>query len=213
MVCKPIFQVIDRRGIELLREYHDVELPWYSSYKDLSDAFLQHTKLLNDTVAKIYRACRDAGYEVKEKMTEAELKAQRERVKITRVNGSRQEIPFNPDSFLVIVAESKRLAFFIEADRGTEKGITIKEKIRAYHAYFDTGAYTEHYGSQAAFRVLFVTNGDKRLDYLVRWAEEIDAGPNFWFTHIKSISRQSVLVEPIWNVAGWGQEAAILKSD
>jgi hypothetical protein len=215
----PLFNVIGQRGVDLLRAYRDPNLPWYPSYKDLSDQYLHHTKLVNDTLSLLIRACRDAGYGYPErgtetkllKRTEAELKADRKRILIRRISGEREDVPFTPDAYLTLSVDGKIFAFFIEADRGKEKSSVIKEKIRAYHAYFESGMYLEHYKSRAQFRVLFVTEGDKRLGYLHQWANEEQAGANFWFAHMKHLSRASILHEPVWWVSGWNDPAALFR--
>jgi hypothetical protein len=217
----PIFNIMGSKGADLLREYRDPDLVWHYSDRELSDRFLKHAKLLNDFYATVVRACRDVSYGYADygvdnpliKRTEKELKADRERVNIRNVIGKRETLPFNPDTYFQISANGSVYSFFVEADNKTEKGSVIKEKFRAYRAYYESRMYQEKYGRREPFRVLFVTDGVKRLESLKKWAAEDTAGENFWFAYAAHVVRNSVLHLPVWYVSGWMGRHPLFRTD
>ena len=207
----PIFNVLDSKGAELLREHRELEVKWHYSDRELSERFLNHAKLLNDFYVTIVRACRNTGYDYPvragegglTKRTEKELKADRERVSIRLANGKRQTISFIPDTYFQVRASGQTFSFFVEADNTTEKSSTIKEKFRAYKAYFETGVYQKKYNRKEPYRVLFVADGKTRLENLLRWANEDRAGENFWFGDKNRILPDTALNSPLWHVSSW----------
>ena len=207
----PIFNVLDSKGAELLREKREIEVKWHYSDRELSERFLNHAKLLNDFYATVVRACRDAGYGYPVragegglvKRTEKELKADRERVSIRLTDGKRQNVSFIPDLYFQIRASGQIFSFFMEADNTTEKSSVIKEKFRAYKAYFETRAYEKKYRRKEPYRILFVVDGKTRVKNLLKWANEDGAGPNFWFGDKNRILPDTALHSDLWWVSGW----------
>jgi hypothetical protein len=56
------------------------------------------------------------------------------------------------------------LTFFLELDRGTERGEGIRGKIERYVLFAKTGQYEERFATSTPFRVLFITTGKERLE-------------------------------------------------
>jgi hypothetical protein len=200
----PTLYILDRKGLELLRlerGYDDVR--WYGSSKELSDLFLKHTVAINEVMVALTLACRKHGIEIEGWKTENEIKADFDRVTVKSVD-KRVGVPVLPDAIFSFVAFGQRNRCLLELDRGTEKSDVFKQKIKAYTAYFEEGAYEARYQTTAG-RVLTVVStqytGEKRLAKLKQSAEEAGGKKRFWFTAAKRITPETILFAPIWELA------------
>ena len=200
----PNHYVLDRKGADLLKaEFPELEITWYHSYKDLSDMYLRHAVPLNDIMVHIYAASEAHGFIIRKWFTQAQLKATQERVSITNLNGKSVKVPLQPDSYFEIAAHGKLYPCFVEYDGTTQSGNVIKQKILAYKAYYESERFTQVYGRRS-FRVLFVTEGGKRMANLKTWTEElgIEGLRRFLFAVHPQLSTRTILIEPMWYAAG-----------
>lgn len=211
---KPNLYVIDRRGIDLLKEERpELDLVWHHSYKDLSDPYLKHALPLNDIMVAIHVACRILDCQVHDWQTEAQLKANHDRVKIHIDGGQRQWVTIIPDTYFFLWAHQRGFPCFVEYDGGTERSKVIKNKIRAYKAYYETGQYKKRYGYKA-FRVLFVSKSEQRVQDLKTWTEELNIVGHhwFWFGVLKQLSPDKILTAPIWHYAGSTEPRSLIQT-
>ena len=101
----------------------------------------------------------------------------------------------------------RTLLFFLEADRGTETlasnggGSDIRQKILNYQARFRSGEYKQYEQKLKAelkgFRVLFVTDTERRLTALCRVVRDTRPSDFIWLTDETSLSARGIGA-PIW---------------
>lgn len=200
----PNLYVLDRKGADLLQEQrHDIDVTWHHSYKEVSDQYLKHALPLNDIIVALKVACKDSEFDLRDWRTEAELKGDYDKVKVLNRDNKRHEVTVIPDSFCLIVNGERAYPIFIEYDGGTQRSRVIKEKVRAYVAYYESGKYNQRYGFNA-FRVLFVSRSERRVADLKSWAEDLKFGGQhwFWFATLASLTPQTILTKDVWNYAG-----------
>jgi hypothetical protein len=206
----PTLYVLDKRGAEVLRTHFGMDdLTWYSSSKDLKTEFLEHTTAINDFRIAITVAAQAAGYELCKWVSESELKASYDRVSIRTQSNKMQAVSLIPDSYFVLRTPIGFAHFFLEVDRGTETLGIFKSKILAYMAYHQSGAYERRYQSKS-MRVLTLATGAKRLENLKAAAEAVGGKHRYWFAHLDEIASESVLGQPVWYVAGEGQQRTLI---
>ncbi len=206
----PTMYVLDKRGAEVLRTQFGMDdLTWYSSSKDLKTEFLEHTTAINDFRIAITVAAQAAGYELCKWATEAELKANYDRVSIRTQSNKMQSVSLIPDSYFVLKTPLGFAHFFLEVDRGSETIGRFKSKILAYMSYHQSGAYERRYKSKS-MRVLTLATGAKRLENLKIATEAVGGKHRFWFAHIDEITSESVFGQPLWYVAGEGQQRSLI---
>lgn len=197
----PALYILDRQGVDLLRRMGVDDFTGLPT-KQLSAMYLQHTLAMNEFRIAVSQACYANQWDMMTWLTENELKADYDRV---RIPGRKNLISLIPDGFFSIhVPDKGTTNFFLELDRGTMTLKRFREKIEAYIAYYKSGAYTKRYEAQG-FRVLTVVDGigTGRVENLVRDVAQIPGvGRRFWFTHLESVNPQSVLTHPVWYVAG-----------
>ena len=198
----PTFYIVDRAGYELLRRERDPELKWYSSSKEVSDDFLEHTFAINQVMVAVMLGAAAAGFWVEEWWSEREVKADYDRVEVKSGKDRRQSIPIVPDAYFVIVAGNRRFHFFLELDRATMALKRFKQKVEGYIAYYQSGRYTERFGTKS-LRILTVVEsktaiGAKRIENIKQVAEAAGGQKRFWFAQLKDISPAQALTAPIW---------------
>lgn len=201
-LLSPALYMLDRRGAELLRSelgYDDIA--WTSKSHEVGQPFLEHTLAINDVRVAVTIACRTHGYALLEWRSEADLKGDFDRVPIQPRNGSKQLVSLIPDSFFALHTPKGKAPFFLEVDRGTETTVRFQDKIRAYQAYVQTGAYEKRYGYKSV-RVLTVAFSQKRLESLKTVTEEVGGKERYWFALHPEITPQNVFDEPLWMTAG-----------
>ncbi len=208
----PTLYVLDKKGAELLRtEYGFDELVWYRTSTNLKPDFLEHTIVINDFRIAVTIAAKTAGYEVFRWLSEADLKADYDRVQIRNATGRMQSVSLIPDSYFVLKTPRGFAHFFLEVDRGTETTGRFKAKILAYIGYYESGAYEKRYASKA-MRVLTVTSGAKRLQNLKTATEEAGGKRRFWFALSDDLTPDTIFSNPLWYIAGDGQQNALIET-
>jgi hypothetical protein len=107
-------------------------------------------------------------------------------------------VPVQADGYgeyLVLLHFDSLFTFFLEVDRGTERGQTLQEKIDRYIQYAESGAYEEHFAAKP-FRVLFITTTDRRMEGMLRMMENTPQDI-FWVTTWKRFTA-SKLLDAYW---------------
>ena len=196
----PTLYTLDKRGIAILKSECGIQrvILWDS---ENGHEFLSHTLSINDCRVAVTVACRDSGYFLKHWSTEADLKADYDRVMITDLKGKKQSVSLIPDSYFTLETPKGKASFFLEIDMGTMTVGRFQNKIRAYMAYVQTGKYQERYGTKS-LRVLCVTNSMVRAGHLKSAAEEVQGQRMFLFTSRDQLNSSTVFHTPIWQVAG-----------
>lgn len=198
----PTLYVLDKQGAALLRTTDPLDQPvWYASSKDLKSEFLQHTLAINDLRIAVTLAARQEGFELVQWVGENALKAHYDRVSVRLPNGQSQAISLIPDSYFILKTPYGYAHFFLEVDRGTENLDRFKRKVLAYLAYYQSGRYTQRYGSQS-MRVLTVAPGERRLQGLKTATEASGGKRAFWFGLADALSPETILKAAVWQVAG-----------
>lgn len=201
-MLSPALYMLDRRGAELLRsELGYDDLTWKSKSHDVGQPFLEHTLAINDVRVAATIASKKHGYSLLTWRSEADLKAEYDRVVIQEKNSGKQLVSLIPDSFFVVETTRGKSPFFLEVDRGTETTGRFQTKVRAYQAYVQSGAYEKRYGYKS-IRVLTVTFSRKRLDSLKSATGEAGGKERYWFALHSDIHSYTLFDEPIWSIAG-----------
>ena len=205
----PALYILDNKGIDCLhRMGFDTSISLPS--KSLSGLFLQHALAINHVRIAIEQACHKLGYVIPTWLTDTELKADYDRVKIP---SSKQPVSLIPDGyFQVYIPERGTSHFFLELDRGTMTTSRFTDKVHAYTGYYKSGAYSNRYGAKG-FRVLTVVDGigTGRVDNLLNATQAIpQVGKRFWFTHIDNLQPEIVLTDTVWQVSNEALPQALL---
>lgn len=116
--------------------------------------------------------------------------------KVNDPTGEGQYLTVTPDAFFGLKTESGKHYFFLEIDRGTEPLHRFTRKIIAYKAYWKSGKYTARY-SFNHFRVLSVTESDRRLANLMEATIKVGGKNMFLFTTLEETLEDSPLGD-IW---------------
>lgn len=205
----PALYILDRQGFDLLRRMGIEDFTGIPS-KTISPMYIEHTLAINEFRIAVVQACEAQGWQIARWLTENELKADYDRVRIRARKASTSLIP---DSFFTLVVPEKGTThFFLELDRGSMELKRFREKVEAYVAYYKSGRYAERYGAQG-FRVLTVVDGvgEGRLRNLVEDTAKVPGiGRRFWFSHLADVTEQTTLIQPIWYVAGSNEKEKLV---
>lgn len=208
---KPLIYRIDKKAFEVLPALLDVEpeeIDWQPRDNQVSDPFLEHLLRTNDVRVAIEVAIKNSPFELVRWRDDRNLKNYhaKDQVTITGPQGGTLTATIIPDSYFHL-RTSKNLHHFLEVDLGN----TVAEasvwgrrdwsrKIRVYNAYHDSGLYKARYQAEN-FRVLIITTSPRRQATLKKITEETGGKRRFWFTSFDQLNPQTVLTEPIWQVA------------
>lgn len=116
-----------------------------------------------------------------------------------------RKVTLIPDGFFGLRAGGRRLFFFVEVDLGTEPARTIRDKCRAYFAYWREQGFARDFGvpAQVGFRVLFVAPGLKRMETILKAAGSLEHGrAMFWATTEEHITPEQVMGPVFQDAAG-----------
>jgi hypothetical protein len=177
-----------------------------------------HTIGNHDVRAIAYRAAINEGLAVLTWHTDYFFKQpdQREQIDCRVIDGKgkskRVTAHFEPDQFISLNQESRRIDLLIEYDRATESLSVFQKKVAGYVAYFKSDRYQERFG-HPSFRVLTVVESlsPARLNSLLsHTALQQKIGQRFWFVQRDDVTPNTFFREPIWTIAGDRSQAAIL---
>lgn len=195
----PTLYTLDKRGVAVLKtEYGATGISVWDS--ENGHEFLSHTLAVNDFRIAVTVTCRQAGYTLLTWSSEADLKADYDRVTIIDHKGKKQSVSLIPDSYFTLETPKGKTSFFLEMDMGTMTVGRFQTKIRAYLAYTQSGEYQKRYQTKS-LRILTVTNSEARCKNLKTSAESIGGDRRFWFTTAEKVNT-SILHSPHWHVAG-----------
>jgi hypothetical protein len=221
---KPLVYFLDKKGAELLVQCAGIdpdELDWRprDSVKGASDLFLEHLLQTNEVRIALTLAAPAAHAELVRWVDDKTLRSRhwKDYVTLTTEQGAAQKVAIVPDGYgqLSTVNQNGEQIndyFFLEVDLGTSTGWaddsqqrSWARKVRAYLEYYTSGMYQARYGTQS-LRILTVTTGERRLGHLLAWTERAGGKARFWFTTFAEIQQQNILSDPIWRVAGRGEQ-------
>jgi len=112
-----------------------------------------------------------------------------------------------PDGYAEMEAESKKHAFFIEADRGTENRAAWQQKVEAYLSYAASGSFAGRFGLQQ-FRVLVIANSESRISSISTATAALTT-KIFRFTTFDRINRDGIWT-PVWQKPNGSERLPLL---
>lgn len=218
---KPYLYFLTAAGRQLLIDEVGLDpeaLDWKPSYNNVRWPYLRHQLAINDLYVAFSLAGPRAGWSLASWTDDRFLrKLHTERVEITGLDGRSLDTAVVPDAHAVLEAgeplsdESTWIQFFIECDLASEvvaathlQRSSWQRKIRAYQAYFQSGAILARYRTNR-IRVLTVTTSQARLDSLKEATEAEGGRSRYWFTTAANLSAETILDAPIWLKAGDGE--------
>jgi len=207
--------LLDERGANLVAEQLGIDrakVRWRAAHNRVGSPFLEHTLMVNDVRIAFKLATEQQGYEIDKWVTEDELKAVKDYVRIEMQGGARRTMAVIPDGYFILNLGDRRAHFFLEVDRATLANRRWGWRVQAYLVYARSGKYCERFGTRS-LRVLTVTTGSKRLSNLKRTTERAGGGNMFWFAVLAETQPDKVLPEPIWQVASQQGFRALVERD
>lgn len=135
---------------------------------ELKPLFLDHTLMVTDVHTSLILSSRSSpkrladwreGKQLYESVTFYE-------------NGKKKRLPVCPDAFFQIEENGKKLAYVLEADRGTTTHRTFNDKITAYWRFLEQNRQTTTYGV-SWFRILTVTLTETRANGLCHLTAQV----------------------------------------
>ena len=213
----PLLYTLERAGAELLAHDQHVELRQLNwrprqNKAQTSQFFLGHLLQVNDVRIEVSLAAQDHGYHL-DWLDERTLKSQigKDVVTVGEQGAPAQRTTIIPDGYCNLAGANGRYHLFWEIDRRTVVGRAHPperrdwaRKVEAYIAYRKSGLFQQRFQAEN-FRVLTVTTGEQRLANLKHITEEMGGKARFWFTTFASLTAETVLTAPIWEVAGRSQ--------
>jgi hypothetical protein len=173
--------------------------------------FLEHALLVNDVRIALSLGAQKAGYAAERWVREDELRVAREYVYSSTASGPQRQVAIIPDAYAVLNLGDRRAHFLLEVDRATETSGRWAQRVRAYLAYIASGQYARRFGT-TSLRILVITTSPERLANLKCATERVDGRSLFWFTILDMAKPETILTEPIWQVAGQERVSALVPS-
>jgi hypothetical protein len=118
--------------------------------------------------------------------------------------GKRIGYPIAPDGYFILKDKNteEKMHFFLEAENSRKSKINIHRKYRGYWLWYREKGCFKKFGI-TGFRVLTITNDEKRLTNLMEIAGDADdkriGSPMYWFTVMSSLDQ--ILKEIWWTLA------------
>jgi hypothetical protein len=164
-------------------------------HKELKPLFLRHFMLMKEVQVKLLLQCRSSSISIPiwdeshsryDYVTTQEHKGNRT-ISIRR--------PVRPDAFFVIrdaarPEDENEIACVLEADRSQERHEILRDKVKAYVAYYQQELAFEKWGYEF-FQVLVVTPTDERAKELREDLQKLipaQLRPHYLFTGIEALS-------------------------
>lgn len=112
---------------------------------------------------------------------------------------NRYDFPLRPDGYGEIRKGQFVFRFFLELDRGSERGRALHHKLNCYLEYDRSGKFKDHFAAPT-FRVLFIPPSIRRAGQLLR--AMVSAPPGlFWVLPAQEFF-SSPLFQPRWQCPG-----------
>lgn len=208
LVTSPILYLLDKKGSEYLlshRGYDDIR--WRPNDNSLGYEHIEHLLAINTFRIEMTLACRMNGLPLQTWLDDTTLKQDYDRVHLPR---SARPVAVIPDAYFTIATPKGDTHFFLELDRGTMTSKRFKRKVLAYIAYASSGLAEKRFGT-TKFRVLTVTESEKRAENLKTATEGVGGKRRFWFGTLAALTAETILTEPMWRVAGREERAVLLQ--
>lgn len=221
---KPLVYFLDKKGAELLIQYTGIDLDefdWHprDNVKGAGDPFLDHLLQTNEVRIAFTLSAPAANAELVRFVDDKTLRSRhwKDYVTLTNEQGVAKEVAIVPDGYGQLSSINQAGVqtndyFFLEVDMSTSTGWASDSqqrswgrKVRAYLEYYTSGMYQTRYGTQS-LRILTATTSERRLAHLMAWTERAAGKARFWFTTLEAIKSQNILTDPIWRVAGRGEQ-------
>lgn len=212
MANQKTLYVLDKAGAKLLRQATGEPLRASRKDKALQVGSLQHFIEINTVRAAVTLAVQKQGYTLQTWQDESTIKRETrnwDRVQIPISSKRMKHVTVSPDAYFAIEVPRGTAHFFLELDRGTEAAKQVQNKALAYMKYHATGMYERRYGTKA-LRILFVVPDDKRSELLKKSVEAVGGKQVYYFATLEHITPQTVLQQPIWQVAGRNRRVELL---
>lgn len=199
---------------------HDKVITW-------ANENLQHLITENEVNIIFTQACAQTQNEIRAWKSDRTLKQEHKgkKVRYTGPHGGVYEKVIIPDGYYVfaspITVNGKTGTVLdrmvVEIDLGTQtlkqRQQTIKHpqrtwehKIKAYLEFFKPGGLFEQLYGSSKGRVLVITTSERRLLDMKQVTEDAGGNARFWFTTLEELRPHTALTEPIYHIAGQGQE-------
>ena len=203
--------MLDRKGADVLVGA-EIQITWKPKDNRVSWLFFEHPLAVNDVRVAVAKAAANLGFTLEKWIDESTLRSEgvMDYVALVTNGAKRQRVAIVPDGYFALaLPDGRRASFFLELDRATVSNTRWATKIRAYQGYVASGRYQRRYHTQS-LRVLIVTTSTKRQSHLQATADEARGGPLFWMTTLDAAIPAAIFTSPIWTVAGWKGEHALI---
>jgi hypothetical protein len=218
-ITLPMVYYLEKPGADLLAlrlgvERDRIRAPSRTEKRPAIDRgllFLVHTLTVNDFRHIFTQACEREGVELRRWLNEYELGRDYAEIEY-RGRTTKQAV--QPDGYCLIGVGDKQAHLFVEVDMDTSSATRWAPKVLALSEYRRTGNYADRFGTRS-LRVLCVSPSESRTRLLINWTKQVipdDCQALFWFAVRDEISIESVLKEPIWEVAGEGRRMSLLNA-
>lgn len=206
----PTLYVLDWRGLDRLRAAGDANFESYHLLKRVKSEFLAHTMAINDVRIAVTLGAKRHDCRLMRWISESALKADYDRVTIATTAGEWRAVSLIPDGYFTLVTPRGIANCFLELDRGTMTTARFKDKVRAYTAYYRSGGFEARYQAKA-MRVLTVVTSPKRLANLKAATEAAGGQRPFWFALLTDVTPETILDQPVWQVATQTAKATLIE--
>jgi hypothetical protein len=220
---KPWIYALDGRGADLVCEIKGLDrtqLGWKPSDSDRTPTFLSHQLAIGDVYVSVALAAHALSIPLAEWIDDRQLRRQADRIKIDLPGGGTKHVAIVPDGFFSLRVGKRRLNHFLEVDRATvtltssrTQARTWAMKVRAYMAYYRSGAYFKRFGETRSLRILTVTDSRERAERMRRVTEREGGKGRFWFTSKDDVTPDQVMRGAIWRKAGNEEPVRLLPLD
>ena len=209
---KPWIYALDSRGAALVCEIKGIDreqLGWKPADSDRTPTFLSHQLAIGDVYVSTALAATAAGITLAQWIDDRQLRRQADRVKIDLPGGGTKRVAIVPDAFFQLRIGERLLNHFLEVDRATvtltssrTQARTWAQKVRAYMAYYRSGAYFKRFGETRSLRILTVTDSHERAERMRAVTVQNGGRGRFWFASMEDVTPDQVMHQTIWRKAG-----------
>jgi hypothetical protein len=177
--------------------------------------FIEHVLSIQQVRITLAEACLAHGVELAAWIEERYLRKQPVRVALSGELGERLPVAVIPDAVLQLrLPSGKTLTACLELDRATTvvrpSQWQVRSMRRKYLAYRAVLAADPPPVWGTNFSVLTVATSASRAAHLQAICEEAGGDPHFWFATLATLSADTFLTAPVWQVAGRGAAGAAL---
>lgn len=223
---RPLIYFLDRKGAQLLAGYLSIslaELDWdpKDTVAGTSHLFIDHLLKTNDVRIAISLAAQKENVTIEQWIDDKTLRSRQMKDYVTLADAKQHDrkVAIVPDGYFHLTVGDRQSHHFVETDMCTVVGLSTKsgrrdwaKKVRSYLAYHGSGQFQARYHT-SSFRVLTVTTGQRRLANLKKITEEAGGKSRFWFTTFEQLTSDTVLSQPIWQIAGREGEYSLVLSE